>query len=224
MKQFKYALLTLAIVGQPLWAQDAKPAPAPLNANGDMEKWEDFSAKEPNKEPRVEGGQKPSGYWMSQSAYEAGKIPDFAVKGSIARDTQIKHGGEAAVRIEGGLPTDIVDISLPPFAVAPNTKYLVKVWIKGQNIALNKDDGTGAAVWVNTGPEKDFWTHQTSLLQQAAKKDGDFDWTPLEITVDTAADTGMMVILLQLRRASGTVWFDDLEVVPQEKPKVVESF
>ena len=227
-------MLTLAgaliLTGQPTFAQDAAPkaapvaAPAPINANGDMEKWEDYTAADPKKVPQVEGGKAPIGYWLNMDAYETGQTPDFAIKGMVARDTQIKHGGTSSVRIENGLATDITEISLPPFAVKPNSRYLVKVWIKGEGIALHAGDGTGASVWVNTGPEKDYWSHQTALLQQPPKKDGDFEWTLLEIPIETAPNTGMMAVLLQLRRATGKVWFDDLEVLPQGEIKKAESF
>jgi hypothetical protein len=54
--------------------------------------------------------------------------------------------------------------------------------------------------------------------------DGTFDWTKAQMTVDTNDTAGTMALTLQLRRASGKVWFDDVEVKKLGPVTAVKSF
>jgi hypothetical protein len=94
----------------------------------------------------------PQNWSVGQSAYEQGRDRAFPVLGTVARDTAIKHGGEAALRIENGLTTDITDVVSKQFPVEPNTIYRFRVWIRGENVRPNPNDGSGAIVWYHSRP------------------------------------------------------------------------
>ncbi|HEY3396481.1 MAG TPA: hypothetical protein VGM19_02380 [Armatimonadota bacterium] len=211
------ALLTVGAA----WAQAPAAAPS-LVTNAGFETWE------PNKpsgvQPALPDGV-PAGWTAGLSSYEQGKTPGFVMQGEIARDLAIKHSGEASARIHNGLDTDITDLDLPGIAVSPNTSYRLSVWIRGDSIVLNPNDGAGVIVWSVYGPRQPSpGREQQYTVQTAPQRDGTFDWRRFTIRVDTPPDGEVMRLAFQLRRASGTVWYDDAELTAVGKIRVVETY
>ena len=218
---FFLPIVLATTIAAPVWAQDA---PANIVVNGDFEKWHAASDadKTASNAPKFVDDQIADGFWFNAEAYERAQDPKFPFSTTIARDTTVKHGGEAAVRIENGAITDIGSVVLQPIDVEPNTKYTIKVWVKGENLVLEKGS-PGPTIWNSFGPTENFWANMKTENMQL-QKSGSFDWMPIEIPVTSAANSGKLMILLQLRRASGQLWFDDLEVIPGEKVEAVPEF
>jgi hypothetical protein len=135
---------------------------------------------------------------------------------TIAPDRMHKHGGDIAARIENTDQEQTGVLSLREIPVEPNTEYLVRVWIKGEDIAGDLRSKRGAAVWVKYGPKEDFWKSPLtgSKMFMPENPAGTFPWTKFEFKFSTPADIGLLRVSLQLRKATGTLWFDDLEVIP----------
>lgn len=165
----------------------------------------------------------PVGWTAWQSAYETANNSNFEIKGAIFKDEQVKHNGKSSLRIENGLTTDITEV-YQLFPVLKNTKYLVRFWVKGEDILPNTKDGVGVIVWATFGPKKHFWTLQRAFHKIPKKRTGTFDWQLVEFTVDTDSEAELMKVAVQLRRAKGKAWYDEVEVLPQGVVKHVEGF
>lgn len=161
----------------------------------------------------------PTGWVAAQSALD----PASPLSGSITKDTTTKHGGTASARLTNGAGTDITELDqlLP---AEPNTRYTIKLWVKGENIKPGAKNGIGVMAWVNTGPKQGFYPHQTYFNQSPKIKDGTFDWQPFEFTVETGKEVGQMSLNLQLRVASGKAWLDDVQVTKLGPVVSVQSF
>jgi hypothetical protein len=147
--------------------------------------------------------------------------PNFKSDCGIYRDDAVKHGGKSSVRFETGLPTDI-DSLYQMIPVEPNTRYKISVWVKGENLVSNDRDGV--RIWANYGPATDYWKLQTPSSVAPTVHDGTFDWEPIEVTVNTNKDAALLVVNIQLRRASGKAWFDDVAIAKLGPVAKVESF
>jgi hypothetical protein len=182
-----------------------------LITNGGFEGWGPVA---PSKRTPTALDGAPLGWWIDKEALETGATPDFEIKATVARDAKIKHGGECAVRMTSELTTDIVSLVFPPVPVKANTAYMVRCWLKGENIVRNPVNSVGVGVWLSTGPAKDFWAHQAHIVKSPTPNTGTFDWTRYEFRLETPATAEMLKFTVQMRRASGTVWVDDVEIVP----------
>jgi len=206
-------------------AAEETPA-ANLLANGGFEEWQPAATGgDPRNTPQLPDGL-PANWSVLQEAYERADDPQFGVQGTVARDTTVKHSGAGALRLVNGLRTDITEVSQGPFAVQPNSVYRVRCWVRGEGIAANSQDGCGVIVWGNTGPGApgSSWARQTPLAKTPTTRTGTFDWQQFEFQVDTAPDTGWLRVALQLRRAGGTAWYDDVEVTRLGSVHPVESY
>jgi hypothetical protein len=191
-----------------------------LVTNGSFEKWQQLPAKIAQPAFKMPDGV-PVGWKAYQSAYETKSNPDFKIKGAIFKDEKVKHNGKSSLRIENGLITDITEVH-QIFPILKNTEYLVRVWVKGEDIVPNTKGGAGVIVWANFGPKKHF--QRRSFYKIPKKSTGTFGWQLVEFTVDTDSKAEVMVVVVQLRRATGKAWYDEVEVLPQGVVKPVESF
>jgi hypothetical protein len=220
----KYPLLLgiLALLAAGVARADGTAPPAVnLLPNPGFETW--VPATRQKNWPAIPDGI-PQDWSPSVSAYEQSRDPAFPLQGTIARDTAIKHGGEASLRIENGLTTDITDVICQMFTVTPNTIYRFRVWVRGENIVMNPNDGAGALCWYHTRPTSDMWKNVTWGAQSPEPRSGTFDWTLFTWRLETNADAKFMDVVVQLRRASGKVWFDDADVEAVGKITPVETY
>jgi hypothetical protein len=197
--------------------------PVNLLPHGGFEKWMDWTPPTDPAAPRakVTGGRRPLDWDYEVEAYERRADPNFPVTVTIFREEEIKHGGDYSVKIQNAAKTDIGGLtSAAPFTVTPNTTYKVKFWYKGQDIVPNAGDGAGVIFWTNEAPTPALWENGTIVGRSPEVKAGTFDWTPYEFTFTTKANTNDLALTAQIRRAQGTVWFDDFEMV-QVKPASV---
>ncbi len=178
-------------------------------SNPGLETWQTDTGKHnPARFPTLQDNLVPTDWNVSMHAYEKG----LKVTGAISKDTAEKRRGEASVRIDNASTTDITELVRWNLTVKPNTTYRVTAWFKGQDIELNKPGDAGAAVWAAAGPSKGFWGDKKGT-QTFMKKGGSFDWTSLTCQLTTRENDQQMIVNLQLRRAKGSLWIDDVEVV-----------
>ena len=204
-------------------AEDAGPN---LLANGGLEQWQTdhLPPAGPNVPALLDG--LPTGWSVSQEAYERGDDPAFVVRGAVSRETALKVAGEASVRLTNAANTDITEVSQGPFAVQPDAVYRVRCQVRGEKIVLNARDGCGVIVWGNTGTGApgDQTIGYQYLPRTPTPKAGSFDWQGFEFFVETGPQASWMRVALQLRRASGTAWFDEVAVNLVAKVHPVESY
>jgi len=149
------------------------------------------------------------------------KVSSGTYSCGVFKDTIVKHGGNASVRIESGRTVDIGGI-IQQMDLEPNTKYQVTAWYKGDNIVVDGD--AGVFIWAVYGPKDDYWNHMTFWAKKPDVHDGTFDWTLFKDTFDTNATAGTVRLTLQLRKATGKLWFDDIEVRKIGPVTPVKSF
>ena len=202
----------------------SKATPKNLVKNGDFAHWKTAAAPTLHK-IRLLQHKVPAGWpYIDQDAYGLVKgNPKFPTQGAIGRSAKVKKQGCAyALLIQNGLRTDITDVS-QMIKVKPDTAYRISVWVKGSNIQPSARYGGGAFLWAVWGP-KDYWSHQHFMAQQPKPSTGTFDWRKFTFTTDTGKGARHMMLRLQLRCASGKVWFDQVSVVEIGKITSVKGF
>lgn len=188
--------------------------------NGDFEEWEHSSIKgmgdRQGKEwqpPTLSDGLAPKNFELI--CEKAGDPPGV----TIARDELEKHSGSYSIRVENADASQIASIFAKDFPVNPLSRYKVTVWYK-----MSEVSGKGSVmVWTYYGPKKGGGKrHEESRSINPSR--GNSDWLKCEFTMDTTEDSELGSIGLQLRAASGTVWFDDVSVARVGEIKSIPNF
>ena len=189
--------------------------------NGDMEAWEPVKPVTHNRPV----AKFPENVCLER--FDSGvEVPDndtsLPMGVSIAPDRLQKHGGDCSAKIENTEQEQTGAIGLRQIPVEPNTKYLVRVWIKGEDIAVDRNPMNGVVVILKYGPEQDFWSSPLTAAKHFIPeiRNETFPWTKFEFTWDAPEGIALLRVTLSLRKATGTVWFDDLEVIPVGKSEV----
>ncbi|MBD2868594.1 S-layer homology domain-containing protein [Paenibacillus arenilitoris] len=130
----------------------------------------------------------PSEAW---SAWSANKVN--GVKANLTVDREVKRSGKGSLLIENKTPMApntfaTVSQNVP---VAPNTPYIIKAWVKGDQ---------AGKVWFPGGRG---WSKRQPVPA------GTFDWTEVTVEYTTGANETSMPFLI-LSEDAGKVWFDDL--------------
>jgi hypothetical protein len=122
-------------------------------------------------------------------------------------DTDVKRSGEGSTRLAGrpGGPVGVWQCSEYNTAV-PDRAYAAEVWVKGEG--LKKGDGEGVTFSLSI---TDPFAHPLSTAKVTLPPDveGDFDWTPLSVTIAPYPPGRRLVLTCELDAEEGTVWFDD---------------
>lgn len=186
---------------------------ANLLSNGGFEDWEPLlKAPAGVVTPQLVDRLVPSGWELVADAYERKNNATFPLTVTISRDVDIRHGGAASLKIVNQSATDIGLAQFPTFRVEPRRKYRARIWCKAQDVvATGAPGGLGVCFFVCQGPE-DYWSDPTLTCVTPKVHDGTFDWRLVEVVFTTKPNTAKAVINVQLRRATGTVWFDDVEL------------
>ena len=132
----------------------------------------------------------------------------------VSIDTTNSRSGGQSVRIYN--PRDIYYTRVDQLRIPckPHTKYIVKAYAKCQDI--NSSRKGGARIFV--GPAKLEYPivqfgPQFLQWQKKLQYPYSFNWTKFESTVFNSGKYSELSITLYLRNASGTIWFDDIELV-----------
>jgi hypothetical protein len=206
------ALLLIPLAALAFAADEAPDEEKPVNlaTNPGFEQWHKTRRKHPLRTPDLEDDQVPVDWEASMVVGKDEKRP----KGAVYKDTEVKHEGDASVRIENGdkkTSTSIVRWDLP---AKPETTYRITVWFKGKGIAYGK--GGQAMVWFSAGPKKGYWGDRKGTYK-ALKKAGDYDWTPVTCQFTTRDVDELFYVNINFRWGTGTLWVDDVELIEVEK-------
>ena len=147
--------------------------------------------------------------------------------GAIACDAKVFHGGDHSLRIENGNPFGTVELT-QCVDVEPSQRYRIAMWVKGDHVG----NTGGAVVHIvgssnNDKKDSNLWSGAIKGLdwyKSPSPNNGTFDWAQFVFTLDTLSGTRALKLSLELRNASGTLWYDDIEVTALERIVPVESY
>ena len=204
------AVCLLAAALNPLLAQEN------LLTNGGFEEWR--TTKLGPNAVNFENGEVPLG-WISSIRPDEQSDP----RALVAKDVSVKHGGEASVRLEPveGVPVSIAMRSNKtwhpaPVAVEAGKKYVVRGWVKGENLVTVDPKGKKVLrADVVLGDGGDFF-RQNNTNRQVPKyfgEEGTSDWTPFQFEFETSPDEVTLWFTIYFQ-GTGKIWLDDLEIVP----------
>lgn len=155
---------------------------------------------------------------------------DQARTATIAMDEITRHAG-GAVRIE---TRDMRDIALvrysteayagkpdDPHNIRPNRRYRLRWWVKGENI---DPTGTGAIMMMFYQSLQDGKWSRTNMSEAYPLSTGTFDWQQHQFVFITDENARWACFNFQLRWTTGTVWYDDVELVDLGPVVHVETY
>jgi hypothetical protein len=208
--------LLLCLAAASRASADDAPAAAPVAfINGGFEDWQPAPAA---LQQSIDCTQLPAGWNLDQGA--KGKNL------SLARDVDVKHGGDAAVRLSN-TDTNAGMTLLQRVDVEPETRYKLTLWLKGN--AIDSYHPKGVIVNVVSSTQTDIkdlnvWSgNLNAVYKSPSPSSGTFDWHQMVFTFDTPINTRTAMVFIELRGA-GTLWLDDLSIDRIEKCLQVESY
>lgn len=146
-------------------------------------------------------------------------LPDkwlFEVHGgqhpAMGLDEGVKYSGEFSVKIVNGSDDNIGVLRNEGFIpVKTDTTYVLTFYVKGEDITGKG----GACAFVSFASKSGgFWSDpKRGTIWSENVLNGTFDWTKQELKFTTDNTAEILLLGLQLRNASGTVWFDDVSLV-----------
>lgn len=170
-------------------------------------------------------------HWMKNwqpgcHAYEK-EIPKT---GSVSIDQSVQYDGKVSVKIHNQSLTDITYVDYKPehfkgqdkLTIKPNRRYRLTWQVKGQDIQTN-NDGPGPIMMMYYVTQKNGKSKRVNMYTRG-KTQGDFDWTQKQFDFTTDAHAQTAVFGFQLRRASGTLWYDNIKLLDMGSVTAVESF
>jgi hypothetical protein len=124
-------------------------------------------------------------------------------------DTEVFHSGKASARATTFTPTDRIALNLR-VAPKPASTYIFRAWVKTQDVSA-------PVVMVRIQYNATAGGSQkTASHTYIGRLQGTHDWTLLESQINVPAGTAELIIELFLDTGKGTVWWDDIELVPLE--------
>jgi hypothetical protein len=222
------AWLTLVLVAGTAWADE----PANLLVNGGFEDWAPLapgvaSRQDVRNVDLSPPGQGPVG-WLPMRELTR----DQTRTGRISLDETIRHGGQRSVRLENGDPRDITVLyySTEPFVghpddphnIKPSRRYRIRWWVKGENVV---PAGAGPILMLFYYSRRGGHDTRTDTYEIGVElPKGTFDWQRREFTFITDDAARWLGFSLQLRWSTGTVWYDDVEMVDLGPVVTVETY
>lgn len=208
-----------------------KPSNQNLLENGGFETWRKL---DPNAARQVETAglrleppeSAPAGWVPCRETYK-----DQQPTATLAMDDKVKHSGERSVRIENRDMRDITYVRYSterfnahpedPHNLRPNRRYAIRWWVRGQQI---DPAGTGPILMMQIYSTKDGKTYGTPASEVGVRPKGTFDWQRGEFVFITDAYARWVTLTMQLRWTTGTVWYDDVELVDLGAVVNVETY
>lgn len=134
-----------------------------------------------------------------ESSTPSGKPAEWRVAEPLALDAQAQHSGQWSVRIRSN-STAINNITSQYVTLKPHTHYTLSAWIKTENV----EGAPGANVYAYEFPGLQADTSSIAV-------EGTRDWK-LYRQILVTGDGMRGRINLRMYGATGTAWFDDLEL------------
>lgn len=134
--------------------------------------------------------------------------PPQAMGDHYAVDRQVRRNGDASQRLTARPGGTVGLWRCAAYASAvPDRAYAAEVWVKGQGLRRGSGKGPTFALSMTDSGAQPYESVTVSLPPTL---EGDFDWTPLSITVPPLPIARRIVLRCALEAESGTVWFDDV--------------
>lgn len=127
----------------------------------------------------------------------------------IVIDDTVRHRGSGSLRITGMNSGDRGSVG-QLVKIKGGASYTLRAWVKTENVSA-----PAAFIRVQFNAEGNT-SQKTRNFIRVGRLEGTRDWTLLEETFEVPEGTGSLIVELFLDYASGTVWWDDVEVVPDE--------
>ena len=134
--------------------------------------------------------------------------------GAYCIDARVKRSGASSQRIDAkGGSAGIWNIT-GYVSCLPNAEYSAEVWVRTSGLRSGAGR-RGAAVKMSM---TDSFAREISSAEVALGKDGDCEWTPLQVVMKTPPKARRIRIELICDADSGSVWFDDLFLGESSRP------
>jgi hypothetical protein len=133
------------------------------------------------------------------------------------------RGTNRSRTVSGGTSNRAQDNTKPddPHNIRPNRRYAVRWWVKGANVDAA---GTGPILMLSVFSTKDGKTYRTPAAEESPYPKGTFDWQPRQCVFITDPYARWVGLTFQLRWTTGTIWYDDVEVVDLGPVVHVETY
>jgi hypothetical protein len=170
------------------------------------------------------GGEVPVAWTVGQSIRDGSDTPPETFS-LFARDEEVKKEGLYSLRIEKNNNLYAMGASSrkqywnpSPFELPPGKSYVLRGWIKGENLESSESSPGNVRVIIAKGPEG-FFSAGTERRNVWAKlpEVGTFDdWTEFELRFDMKPEETACYLALELvKPLTGKIWLDGL-VLTQE--------
>lgn len=122
-------------------------------------------------------------------------------------DRAVKRSGAASQRLAArpGDPVAVWVCSAYASAV-PDTAYAAEVWVKGRGVQRGAGAGAQLSLAITDSGAQPLSETRVGLPPAI---EGDFDWTPLSVTLPPFARGRRLVVKCFFDAVAGEVWFDD---------------
>lgn len=231
----RICLVALLLSPLPARAGDAVPrpqtGPANLVRNGGFEDWSKLPPEIQNRADTKNVRLLPEAIAPADWVPLREISPNREATGTIALDEDQVHSGRRSVRLENRDPRDITCLnystetrsgkSPPATVIQPNRRYAVRWWVRGENVA---QQGSGPILMMYTVSKKDSKTYRTNASETALSPRGTFDWQRRQLIFITDPYAHSAVLSFQLRWTTGTVWYDDVELLDLGPVFPVETY
>ncbi len=128
-----------------------------------------------------------------------------------ARSDTVAHSGGKSVMttvLEGASPSWVQFGRT--FTVQPGSRYVMRCWVKGENIEGSQ---YGAGFYAHIGPSGNVGRDPKNEWGNV----GTFDWKQIEMTGVVPDDANTMNFGTVMHATKGTAWFDDVELLFETK-------
>lgn len=156
---------------------------------------------------------------------------DQARTATITMDETTRHSAARAARLENRDMRDITLVSYSteryvtqpddPHNIRPNRRYLLRWWVKGEKV---EPSGTGAIMMMFYESQRDGKWSRTNQYEADPRPTGTFDWQQRQFVFITDEDARWACFTFQLRWTTGTIWYDDVELVDLGPVVHVETY
>jgi hypothetical protein len=198
-----------------------------LIANGSFEEWRDLDAATLAADwcqiDLTPPGRTPTSWIPCREQYKG-----MGRTTSLTMDEAVKHSGARSVRIHNADARDITYaqystdqfVAHPddPRNVRPNHRYMVRWWVKGEEVAPG-DSGPIMMMYCSSRDGQRTYTYEMVPLPS-----GTFDWQQRRFVFITQAQTSFATFTFQLRWTTGTIWYDDVELLDLGPVVPVETY
>jgi len=122
-----------------------------------------------------------------------------------AVDTAVKRSGSSSQRVDADGAANAVWNITNYLACLPGREYSAEVWVKTKNLRSGGKPGAVMRMEMT-----DSFARETATATVSLDREGDSDWTPLQIVFKTPPMARRMRIYLACEAEAGSVWFDDV--------------